>query len=414
MDRREERAQWKIKRFHLNKARVEFFAKDQVKLETLQNELAQSQENDQGNDQSEVLSVEAKDSEQRKLQNDQKGDHPTSNKNFQSTNSGTSKAGSPAPSPSIVSLIASGVKTDALVYHETKNLLNISSSSVADSGQGTLGPTEDLSESNTLRSLNPIDDQDGDDTDISVASTISASEGRKKWPKEVKTDDYKEQDVSTRRTWEPDDSVRLAEAQLPHGHPSQSSIQFSLYADKTLSVDAPSSSHPIPKHGTPNPSNSSVQEIMYANKKGVIQDAKFPSSPVVHSGTPNPSDSSIQGLIYPSADTTPSKQDSHSTLSSDIATDTTGGATALQTDDSTHKELSMDDPVLSDFVHSLSKGVSDISRNYPSHATMKGVLEGVSESTVKLKDRSSIGHPTDSTAQSIMYQGEQTMQVCMF
>lgn len=336
MDRREERAQWKIKRLELNKRRLEFFAQEQVNLEKLQKDSAKDltksdEEVSSGSLQTVVADIASQPSERASVQ---------------------------VPSPSIVSLIASGIRTDAMIQSEFNK--STAPSSAADSGvetdKGNSVVEGDVSEGHTLHSLASLDE--ADDTDTSIASTVSAPASRKKWSTsaDVKPVDLKTEQKSKRRMWDDEnsDNVQLAESPFPHGHPSESSIQFSLYAEKKINDDITEST--------------------------VVQ----PSIQTNTSNPPNPSDSNIQNIMYPSGSAmiqgdSNKNNDSHNTESTDK--DNSIIQESLKSD-----EPPEDDPVIRDFVRSLSLGVSEL-RNQPSH---------------------SLGHPSDSTAQTVLYVGQKS------
>ena len=81
----------------------------------------------------------------------------------------------------------------------------------------------------------------------------------------------------------------LAESQLPHGHPSESSIQFALYSDKQLSHEKEA---PVDRR---RPSHSVAQGILYGSSE---TDTALTSPAHGH-----PSNSTAQSLPCPQRST---------------------------------------------------------------------------------------------------------------
>lgn len=276
MEYREFRAQWHIRRSLLNSARAQFLAQEQARLETLKNQMTQASSAQTPAKIAGVSSVQPGKEQEERVST------PAS-----------------APSPSIVSLIASGVKTDALLRAEQKMSTSVLSE------QRILN----LSESSQDEKLS---------TEAASSSDAAAaqSRARKTWnsPVESVAELGKLAETgSGRKTWEapPDGEVNIA-SPLPKCHPSDSSIQFAMYRDKQKSSEeekTPGSSvrEDAFKTSTPHAGDSSLQNILYpstlSEKSGLdaqpLNTVTWPSD--LDAGglvMSHPSDSSAQDVLY--------------------------------------------------------------------------------------------------------------------
>lgn len=371
MDRREERAQWNIKRYELNKTRVEFFAREEAKIQQLIKESSEKDSKD-------LPATEGRSKQDEYATNTRTGS--LANIEVQHTEPGAPSISS----PSLVSLIASGVKTDALVKSQTRK-------SAADSGfipgskvTGTSIPGSRVKSDNeddddhTLRSVPPLEYDDHDETDTSEASSsLLAPSGpkgqqRKQWSssKDISSDDIKAESSTTtsRRTWEPTGrEVHLAESPFPHGHPSESSIQYTMYGDKQSDSASTVTSCSLVLPAAPNPSDSSLKSNLYPESNlGLATPTKTASVSV--ESTKHEEDEEVAELP---AVSTPSK---------DI------------------------DPIIQDFLQSLS---TDIARSplvhRSSNSTVQNYIADEQQGLILKRPKSPYGHPTQSTAQDILY-----------
>ncbi|KAL9960738.1 hypothetical protein ACROYT_G034231 [Oculina patagonica] len=205
VEHREFRAQWLIRRRLLDSARAQFLAQEQARLDSLMDQITQA-----SGAQNPVKTTDIADARP--------------GKDYEKPEA-REKVATPAsaPSPSIVSLIASGVKTDALLK--------------AEQGKSTSG----LSDSTTTASniANAQDEQLTVETTSSSEAATAESRARKTWnsPDASAAELEKLTEAgSGRKTWEapPDGEVKIA-AVTPKSHPSESSIQFAMYSDKQKS-----------------------------------------------------------------------------------------------------------------------------------------------------------------------------------
>lgn len=405
MDIREERAQWNIKRYELNKTRIEFFAREEAKLQQL---IKETSEKDSNN----LPSTEG-----RSVQDEYNTVKSTDS--LANTEAKHKERGTPyIPSPSLVSLIASGVKTDALVQSQTRK-------SVSDSGfipgskvTGTGIPGSrvkggnDEDDDHTLRSVPPLKYDDYDETDASEASSsLLASSGpsgqrRKQWSssKGISSDDLKtESDTRTsRRTWEPTTGeVHLAESPFPHGHPSESSIQFAMYGDKKpdgTNIDV--SSSPLVLPAAPNPSDSSLQSALYPeSKRGVSTPTNTAS--VSADSTKHEEDEEIAELpkvSTPSKDIDPVIQDFLRSLSTEVAR-----SPLIR-----HPSNSTIQKYMDEEQRGLDTRRAKTPYGHPTQSTAQDILYPIEEAADQLRERSQFGHPTDSSAQNLLYSTQET------
>ena len=291
MEYREFRAQWLIRRRLLDSVRAQFLAEEQARLDSLMEQMTQASGTQTAGamtDESDSRSDEQDEEKAKSVFKEERVSTPLS-----------------APSPSLVSLIASGVKTDALVKAEQgRNTPGLSGAMAVASGERA---GSNVSESAHAASH-------------SEESSIE-NRARRTWdsPDESVTELEKLTEAgSGRKTWEVppvDGEVKIASS-LPKSHPSDSSIQFAMYSDKRKGSEegkTPLSGMRADafKTSTPHVGDSSLQNVLYPStpsesKSGLdAQSANVVTWPsdmnvgglVVH----HPSDSSAQDVLYGSA-----------------------------------------------------------------------------------------------------------------
>ncbi|XP_068759529.1 gamma-tubulin complex component 6-like isoform X2 [Montipora capricornis] len=284
---REFRAQWRIRRTELDTARVQFLAQEQARLDSVTEQLAQR-------------SGTQETSTQIPLASSQPGQvaHEEPSPGYGGENGPSTVS---VASPSLVSLIASGVHTDALLRSEQLKNLGRSADLVSEEA------TEEAS--GVSREGNGAPSGASSDTVAVVMKT------RKTWeaPEEsvAQLGNLKEKN-SGRKTWEtPQSDIKIA-SPLPKSHPSDSSVQFALYGEKRKSSDegeTPERIHDVTSQTrTPQVSDSSLQNILYPSSSSVEESGQDtqPSNFVNQASQPclgsmikgHPSDSSTQELLY--------------------------------------------------------------------------------------------------------------------
>lgn len=250
-----------------------------------------------------------------------------------------------APSPSLVSLIASGVKTDALVRAGHTSL---GESTQFDREAGS-HPEESASENRVRRTW--------DSPAESVAELGKMTEAG-----------------SGRKTWEapPDGEVKIASS-LPKSHPSDSSIQFAMYSDKRKT----SEESETPDYG--------------------LHDRSLKTS------TPHVGDSSLQNVLYP---TTPSNStlglDAESvtmvTRPSDV---NVRGLVSSHPSDSSAQDILYGNSAMG----AASEVRTPSAQGHPSDSTAQYLLNtsGTQEGTISEARSSEHGHPSDSSVSGLLY-----------
>ena len=228
MEYREFRAQWLIRRRELDSTRAQFLAQEQARLDSLRDQMTQRPVAQTPVEARDVTTAQSgRDDGERPLV------VPSEEKGANSTSENVSTSVS-VPSPSLVSLIASGVRTDALLRAEQqKNTADLSDSTVrADNINepregGTEISSESVNDEGSYRQAGELS---------SEAGTID-SRGRRTWdsPAEsVTVLGRLKEGGSGRKTWETPGEIKIG-SPLPTSHPSDSSIQFAMYSDKTKS-----------------------------------------------------------------------------------------------------------------------------------------------------------------------------------
>lgn len=283
MEYREFRAQWLVRRRLLNSARAQFLAQEQARLDSLMDQLTPAsslQTPVKRTDVSDALPGKEEEKPVAEEKEEEKVSTPAS-----------------APNLSLVSLIASGVRTDALLRAEQgKNNSGLSDSMAAASNVAELEE----------RVSNGSQNAQGEKLSVEAASSteVGTAEGRvrKTWnsPDESAAELGKlTEEGSGRRAWEvpPDGEVKIASF-TPKSHPSDSSIQFAMYSDKQKSGEGeerPGSSAHIDtfKTSTPHAADSSLQNILYPSTSSDKPGLDTQSSSIAT----RPSDSDAEGLV---------------------------------------------------------------------------------------------------------------------
>ena len=290
MEYREFRAQWIIHRRELNSTRVQFLAQEQAQLDTLKEQMTRASGSAQ---------VPAKTTDVTDAQPGREVDEKPAPVSTETS----TPASVLVPSPSLVSLIASGVRTDALVRAEQQN--NAADLSVSTARADHFGVSSE-SQSAGDEELNM------QATELSFEAGASDSTLRKTWdsPKESASQLSKlKEEGSGRKTWEiPEGGIKIA-SPLPESHPSDSSIQFAMYSDKPKSGDeAQTPGADTLKTSTPHVADSSLQNILYPGTPSMAtsgldaQVSGFVTQPLNLNAfdpvTSHPSDSSAQDILY--------------------------------------------------------------------------------------------------------------------
>ena len=245
-----------------------------------------------------------------------------------------------APKPSLVSLIASGVKTDALLRAEQgKN-----TSGLSDSMATALNVAEP-----EQTSFNGNKNAQYEKHSVEAASSSEAGTA----------------DCRVRKTWNSPDASAVELGKLTEGAPTRKTWEAPPDGEVAIASVTPKS----------HPSDSSIQFAMYKDKQKTFEEEERPGSSAragsLKTSTPHTADSSLQNILYPSL---PSDKPDLDTQSSDIGTQ------------------------LSDlFAGGLLTG-------HPSDSSAQDVLYGrVTGAASEARTPSSQGHPSDSSAQQLLY-----------
>lgn len=289
MDYREFRAQWRIKRRELDTARVQFLAQEQARLDSLREQVVQETGPQASGAQIPVVFTQP-------------------GEDFDEKRGGNETVVTPqAPNPSLVSLIASGVRTDALVRSEHQTNLSRSEDSVSASAEETVSQES------------AVHDQT---FEVTSGTEVPDSKTRKTWesPAEgVAQLGIIKDKGSGRKTWEaPEGDVKIA-SPLPKSHPSDSSVQFAMYGEKRKNTDEEQTpgfgAHDaVLQTSTPHVADSSLRNILYPSTPSAgssgsdTQPLNFVTKPSVSDAenlvTGHPSDSSAQEILYGGLETT--------------------------------------------------------------------------------------------------------------
>ena len=416
MEYREFRAQWLIRRRELDSTRAQFLAQEQARLDSLRDQMTQRPVAQ--------TPVEAKDVTTAQSERDD-GERPVAvsseEKRANSTSENVSTSVS-VPSPSLVSLIASGVRTDALLRAEQqKNTADLSDSTVkADNiNEPREGRTEISSES--------VNDEAGELS--SEAGTID-SRGRRTWDSaaESATELGKLKEGGRgRKTWEtPEGEIKIG-SPLPTSHPSDSSIQFAMYSDKTKSgEEALTSGHrrDTLKTSVPHASDSSLQSILYPSNPSVTtpgpdaQATDFVTQPLLLDGsslvTSHPSDSSAQDILYggnvtpgPSEDRSPSAQGHPSDSSAQYLLYSSGNVEGAGTEAPVPEHEHPSDSSISNLLYPVDEGTPTpytprlSPHGHPSDSQVS-LSQGTAAQVMRHSSRSTWQHPSDATVQKLL------------
>ena len=245
-----------------------------------------------------------------------------------------------APKPSLVSLIASGVKTDALLRAEQgKNTPGLSAamataSNVAEPGQ---------------RIFDGDENAQGEKHSVEAASSseIDTADGR------------------VRKTWNSPDASAVVLGKLTEEASGRKTWEAPPGGEVTIASVTPKS----------HPSDSSIQFAMYRDKQKTVEDEERPGSSVrvgaLKTSTPHTADSSMQNILYPSA---PLEKPGLDAQSSSIAT------------------------------RPSDSDAGGLLTGHPSDSSAQDILYGrVMEAASEARTPSSQGHPSDSSAQQLLY-----------
>lgn len=347
VEHREFRAQWFIRRRLLDSARAQFLAQEQAGLDSLMDQMTQSP-----GAQTPVGITDVSDVRPDK----EKDERPATEERVATPAS--------APIPSIVSLIASGVKTDALMKAEQRK----SASGLSDS----MAKPED---SVSIVGESARNDMLGVEAMSSSEAATAENRVRKTWnsPKASASELEKlTEEGSGRKTWEalPDGEVKIA-AVTPKSHPSDSSIQFAMYSDKQK--------------------NSEDEQTPRLSMFGEA----------FNTSTPHVTDSSLQNVLYPS---TPSEKQGLDTQSSSIATGPSdfdaGGLVAGHPSDSSTQDL-----LYGGAVEAGSEARIPSSQGHPSDSSAQQLLYGGGTQEAAITEAGSLvdGHPSDSSISDLLY-----------
>ena len=269
-----------------------------------------------------------------------------------------------AQKPSLVSLIASGVKTEALLRAEQgKNTSGLSDYMAEPEGGVSYGNenAQGVKHSAEAASSSEVDRAEGrvrktwNSPDASAAELGKLTEG-----------------PSGRKTWEapPDGEVTIASV-TPKSHPSDSSIQFAMYSNKQKSGEEEEK-----------PGSSA--------RAGAFK-----------TSTPHTADSSLQNILYPS---TPSDKPGLDTQSLSIATwppdSDAGGLLTGHPSDS-----SAQDVLYSRVREAASEARTPSSQGHPSDSSAQHLLYGSAAQEEANTEAGSTerGHPSDSSVSDLLY-----------
>lgn len=421
MEYREFRAQWLIRRRELDSTRAQFLAKEQARLDSLKDQMTQRPVAQTPVEAKDVTTAQSgRDDGERPVvvSSDEKG------ANLTLENVSTSVS---VPNPSLVSLIASGVRTDALLRAEQqKNTADLSDSTVrADNiNEPREGRTEVSSES-----VNDEGSHRQAGESSSEAGTID-SRGRRTWdsPAESATKLGRlREGGSGRKTWEtPEGEIKIG-SPVPTSHPSDSSIQFAMYSDKTKSgEEALTSGHrrDTLETSTPHASDSSLQSILYPSNPSVItpgpdaQATGFVSQPLRLDGsslvTSHPSDSSAQDILYggnvtpgPSQDRSPIAQGHPSDSSAQYLLYSSGNVEGAGTEALVPEHGHPSDSSVSDLLYPRDEGTPTphtprlSPHGHPSDSQVS-LSQGTAAQVMRHSSRSTWQHPSDASVQKLL------------
>ena len=326
----------------------------------------------------------------------------------------------------MVSLIASGVRTDALLRAEQqKNAADLSDSTVrADN-------INEPREGRTKISSESVNDE-GSHRQAgglsSEAGTID-SRGRRTWdsPAESATELGRlKEGGSGRKTWETPGEIKIG-SPLPTSHPSDSSIQFAMYSDKTKSGEeslTSGHSRDTLKTSTPHASDSSLQSILYPSNQSVTtpgpdaQATDFVTQPLRLDGsnlvTSHPSDSSAQDILYggnvtpgPSEDRSPSAQGHPSDSSAQYLLYSSGNVEGAGTEAPVPEHGHPSDSSISNLLYPRDEGTATphtprlSPHGHPSDSQVS-LSQATAAQVMRHSSRSTWQHPSDASVQKLL------------
>ena len=351
MEHREFRAQWLVRRRLLNSARAQFLAQEQARWDSLidQSTAASSlQTATKRADESDAKPGKDEEKPAAEEKEDKKVSTPAL-----------------APKPSLVSLIASGVKTDALLRAEQGKNTSVAATSNVAEPEGRV----------TDRYENAQDEKHS--VEAASSSEVGIAEGRvrKTWNSPDASDAKLGKLLgagSSRKTWEApaDGEVKIASV-TPRSHPSDSSVQFAMYSGKQT--------------------GGGEEE-----KPGSNAHADALKTSASHTA-----DSSLQNILYPS---THSDKPGLDTQSSSIATrpsdSDAGGLRTGHPSDS-----SAQDVLYSPVTEAASEARTPSLQGHPSDSSAQQLLYGGSVQEEANTEASSTerGHPSDSSVSDLLY-----------
>ena len=414
---REARAQWLIRRHRLDTARLQFLAREEAQLDARRREMRAA---------AATPTPRAPTGEgPARVENQGPGKASATTPTTPTSTPKPTTTPISTPKPSLVTLIASGVKTDALVRASAGRVPEQGPDLEQDVG-GLKVDAED--------GPSPRDSPQGEPQESgvpSVSSADSVDRGRKTWgePVSVGLGRGTGEGGAHRKAWQlpaEGDDVKLAEAQLPHGAPSGSSIQFALYADKQLSREKDALAQGRPDTGTQgHPSDSSAQNLLYGpgdattsntpSTQGHPSDSSaqtllYGSGDVATSNTPStqghPSDSSAQTLLYGSGDVTTSNTPSTQGHPSDSSAQTLlygpGDVTTSNTPSTQGHPSDSSAQTLLYGSGDVTTSNTPSTQGHPSDWSAQTLLYGSGDVTTS-NTPSTQGHPSDSSAQNLLY-----------
>ena len=251
VEHREAQAQWIIRRRLLDTTRAQFLVQEQARLDSLREQI--------------LRSSRAEKIDEPKESSDKKHEGVGARPDVSDAEREVSTVVS-APSPSLVSLIASGVKTDAMLRAESRSIVNGSSRSIDETGV--------TDSSGGCRSIAVDGMPSATSSEPSFIEAAPENNSRKTWdnPQQSIAQLQKlKEEGSGRKTWDtPQDGELTITSPTPKNHPSDSSIQFAMYGDKQRGNESDHATElSAAKDGSGakiwHPSHSSLEDILYPN-----------------------------------------------------------------------------------------------------------------------------------------------------
>lgn len=354
MEHREFRAQWLIRRRLLDSARAQFLAQEQARLDSLMNQLTAASSLHTATKKADVSDAEPGKEEEKPAaeeKEDKKVFTPAS-----------------APKPSLVSLIASGVKTDALLR--------------AEQGKNTSGLSDSIATAvaeleQTI--FNGNENAQGEKHNVEAASSSEAGTA----------------DGRVRKTWNSPDASAVELGKLKEGAPMRKMWEAPSDGEVTIASVTPKS----------HPSDSSIQFAMYRDKQKTFEEEERSGSSArvssLKTSTPHTADSSLQNILYPSS---PSDKPCLDTQPSNVGTRPSdlvaGGLLTGHPSDS-----SAQDVLYSRVTDATSEAWTPSSQGHPSDSSAQQLLYGSADQEEGNTEAGSTehGHPSDSSISDLLY-----------